>query len=101
MGALYVTAQIKEPSVHMQVVWTGGDKSTSLWCAYSGAFLGTIDRGREVGLPESSSFTRDAQSRALADDWTTKINTCKVQQPFNLNMNWYMNSHAVNMMQYS
>ena len=61
-----------------QVVWTGGDKSTSLWCAYSGAFLGTIDRGKELGLPESSSFSRESQPRSLADDWRAKIDINKV-----------------------
>lgn len=60
-----------------QVVWTGGDKSTSLWCAYSGAFLGTIDRGKELGLPESSSFSRESQPRSLADEWRAKIDTNK------------------------
>ena len=61
-----------------QVVWTGGDKSTSLWCSYSGAFLGTIDRGKELGLPESSSFSRDSQPRSLADEWRAKVDTNKV-----------------------
>ena len=61
----------------MQVVWSGGDKSTSLWCAYSGQFLGTIDRGREAGLPEASSFSRDSMSRPLVDDWKAKLDTNK------------------------
>ncbi|KAL0054630.1 hypothetical protein WJX82_000216 [Trebouxia sp. C0006] len=60
-----------------QVVWTGGDKSTSLWCSYSGAFLGTIDRAKELGLPESSSFSRDSQPRSLADEWRAKVDTNK------------------------
>jgi hypothetical protein len=63
-----------------QVVWTGGDKSTSLWCSYSGAFLGTIDRGKELGLPESSSFSRDSQPRSLADEWRAKVDTNKVRE---------------------
>jgi len=68
-----------DPSVcRAQVVWTGGDKSTSLWCSYSGAFLGTIDRGKELGLPESSSFSRDSQ-RSLADEWRAKVDTNKVR----------------------
>lgn len=60
-----------------QVVWTGGDKSTSLWCAYSGQFLGTIDRGREAGLPEAASFSRDSMSRPVVDDWKAKVDTSK------------------------
>ena len=63
-----------------QVVWTGGDKSTSLWCSYSGAFLGTIDRAKELGLPESSSFSRDSQPRSLADEWRAKVDTNKVRE---------------------
>ena len=63
----------------VQVVWTGGDKSTSLWCAYSGAFLGTIDRGKELGLPESSSFSRESAPRSVADEWRAKVDTNKVQ----------------------
>ena len=58
-----------------QVVWSGGDKSTSLWCAYSGQFLGTIERGREAGLPESSSFSRESQSRPSPEDWKSKVDT--------------------------
>ena len=29
----------------MQVVWTAGDKSLLLWCAFSGLFLGSIHHG--------------------------------------------------------
>lgn len=65
----------------MQVVWSGGDKSTCLWCAYSGLFLGTIDRGREVGLPEAASFSRDSISRPLVDDWKAKVDTNKASNP--------------------
>lgn len=63
----------------VQVVWSGGDKSTSLWCAYSGQFLGTIDRGREAGLPESASFSRDSQARPFVDEWKAKVDTNKVR----------------------
>ena len=70
---------LSDASVCAQVVWTGGDKSTSLWCSYSGAFLGTIDRGKELGLPESSSFSRDSQPRSLADEWRAKVDTNKVR----------------------
>lgn len=49
----------------MQVVWTGGDRSLALWCAYTGAFLGTIPKDKEAGLPESQSFAREGGVYAI------------------------------------
>ena len=79
------------------MVWSGGDKSTSLWCAYSGQFLGTIDRGREMGLPESSSFTRDSLSRPVMDDWKAKVDTSKASTAATLLQppTWFWKVHTL------
>ena len=57
----------------MQLVWTGGDKSMALWCAFSGAFLGSVDRGREFGLQESASFRQDLGRPSTQEEWRSKV----------------------------
>lgn len=55
----------------LQLVWTGGDKSMALWCAFSGAFLGTVDRGRELG--EAASFRQDLARPSAQEEWRSKV----------------------------
>ena len=39
-------------SLCLQVVWTAGEKSLLLWCAFSGYFLGSIQHGGDSDDPE-------------------------------------------------
>lgn len=45
----------------------------ALWCAFSGAFLGSVDRGRELGLPESASFRQDLARPSIHEEWRSKV----------------------------
>ena len=65
----------------MQVVWTGGDRTLGLWCAYTGVFLGCIDKDKELGLlAESASFAAREPLRTNIEEAHTKmcIDTSKV-----------------------
>ena len=58
----------------MQVVWTGGERSILLWCAYTGAYLGAlISKEVDPALEgEASSSASDREERKLF------IDPCKV-----------------------
>ena len=43
----------------------------ALWCAFSGAFLGTVDRGRE--LQEAASFRQDLARPSTQEEWRNKV----------------------------
>ena len=65
----------------VQVVWTGGDRTLGLWCAYTGIFLGCIDKDKELGLlAESASFAAREPQRTNIEEAHTKmcIDTSKV-----------------------
>lgn len=59
--------------VHLQLVWTGGDKSMALWCAFSGGFLGTVDRSKELGVTESASFRQDIGRPSTQEEWRARV----------------------------
>ena len=38
-----------------QVVWSGSAKTLLIWCAYTGAYLGVVQRGQELELDRETS----------------------------------------------
>lgn len=64
----------------MQVVWTAGDRSILLWCAYSGAYLGAlisreVDPSLELDTPGHNS---EREERKLFID-PSKVQKISVQ----------------------
>jgi hypothetical protein len=57
-----------------QVVWTAGDKSILLWCAFSGAYLGALI-SKEI---DDLSLEPDAPSHAEREDRKQLIDPSKV-----------------------